>query len=96
MGKTKVVTLGATEIRATRNALGINVACNTTNTTDSNRNIRVTVSVGNGTDWVQVNNFEFQQVAPGQIGRESVLMGASYEGNLPDDPKIYIDSVMYY
>ncbi|WDG29523.1 hypothetical protein N7925_14765 [Streptomyces sp. CA-278952] len=96
LGKTKVVTLGDTEVRATRDAIGIRVACNATNKTDLNHNIRVTVSIGNGTDWVQTTKFEFKQIAPGQIGRESVLMGDAYEGVLPDDPKIYIDSVIYY
>ncbi|MFC5954784.1 hypothetical protein ACFP51_09870 [Streptomyces pratens] len=96
LGETKVVTLGDTEIRVTRNAIGFNVACNATNTTDATHNIKVTVSIGNGTDWVQTTNFDFQQVAAGQTGRETTLMGDSYEGNLPDDPKIYIDSVNYY
>ncbi|WP_456194286.1 hypothetical protein [Streptomyces sp. QTS137] len=96
LGRTKIVTLGDTEIRATRNEIGINVACNTTNTADKTRNIRVTVSVGNGTDWVTTNNFEFQQVPPGRTASETNVMGASFEGDLPDDPEIYIDSVRYY
>ncbi|MEW1614593.1 MULTISPECIES: hypothetical protein [unclassified Streptomyces] len=96
LGMTKVVTLGDTEVRATRDSIGFRVACNATNSTDLNRNIRVTVSIGNGTDWVQTTNFEFKQIAPGQIGRESVLMGDAYEGVLPDDPKIYIESAIYY
>ncbi|MCQ1580855.1 hypothetical protein [Streptomyces parvus] len=96
LGKTKVVKLGDTEVRATRDSIGFRVACNATNNTDVNLNIRVTVSIGNGTDWVQTTNFEFDQVAPGQIGRESVLMGDAYEGTLPDDPKLYIDSVINY
>ncbi|MEG3631026.1 hypothetical protein [Streptomyces poriticola] len=96
LGKTKIVTLGDTEIRATPNKIGINVACNTTNTTKRTRNIKVAVSVGNGTDWVTTNHFDFQQVPAGQTASETTLMGASFEGDLPDDPKIYIDSVMYY
>ncbi|MFI0936746.1 hypothetical protein ACH4RG_34225 [Streptomyces sp. NPDC021019] len=50
MGKTKVLTLGDTEIRATRNEIGISVACNIKNTTDKTRNIKVAVSAGNGND----------------------------------------------
>ncbi|MCP9945962.1 hypothetical protein LUX12_16045 [Streptomyces somaliensis] len=96
LGKTKVVTLGDTEIRATRNSIGINVACNTTNTTEKTRNIKVTVSVGDGKGWVTTNHFDFQQVPAGQTASETTLMGASVEGELPDDPKVYIDSVMYY
>ncbi|MEU9882444.1 hypothetical protein [Streptomyces phaeochromogenes] len=95
-GKTKVVTLGDTEIRATRNELGINVACNSTNSTDRTHNITVTVSVGDGKDWVTTNEFDFRQVAAGRTASENVVMGASFEGELPDDPKIYIDSVIYY
>ncbi|NEC89906.1 hypothetical protein G3I71_29795 [Streptomyces sp. SID12501] len=95
-GKTKVVTLGDTEIRATRNEIGINIACNSTNSTDRAHNIRVTVSVGDGKDWVTTNTFDFRQVAAGQTASESAVMGASFQGELPDDPKIYIDSVIYY
>ncbi|WP_406725790.1 hypothetical protein WJ438_15535 [Streptomyces sp. GD-15H] len=96
LGKTKIVTLGDTEIRATRNEIGINVACNVTNTRDRSHNIRVTVSVGNGKDWVTTNKFEFQQVPAGQTASETTVMGASFDGKLPDDPKLYIDSVIYY
>lgn len=96
LGKTKVVTLGDTEVRATRNALGFNVACNMTNVYDRPLNFRVTVSIGNGKDWVQSTTFDFGQVEAGQTGRETILMGDSYEGELPDDPKVYIDTVMNY
>ncbi|MGW7283693.1 hypothetical protein ACWGIV_36685 [Streptomyces sp. NPDC054844] len=96
LGKTKIVTLGGTEVRATRNALGFNVACNMTNTYDRPLNFRITVSIGNGKDWVQTTEFDFGQVEAGQAGREAVLMGDSYEGELPDDPKIYIDSIINY
>ncbi|MFV5997160.1 hypothetical protein ACNPQM_33405 [Streptomyces sp. NPDC056231] len=96
LGKTKIVTLGNTEIRATRNEIGINVACNVTNTADQTRNIKVTVSVGNGKDWVTTNNFDFQQVPAGQTASETAVMGASFEGDLPDDPKIFIDSDISY
>lgn len=95
-GKTKIVTLGDTEVRATVNEIGVSVACNTTNTSDRTRNINVAVSVGNGTDWVTTNNFEFQNVAAGQTASETTVMGASFEGVLPDDPKIHIDSIMSY
>ncbi|CAM5361570.1 hypothetical protein SGRI78S_01860 [Streptomyces griseus subsp. griseus] len=83
MGKTKVLTLGDTEIRATRNEIGISVACNIKNTTDRTHDIKVTVSVGNGSDWVTTNNFEFQKVAAGQTASETTVMGASFEGKLP-------------
>ncbi|MET9440332.1 hypothetical protein [Streptomyces sp. NPDC006610] len=96
LGKTKIVTLGGTEIRATPNEIGINVACNVTNTTDKTRNIRVSVSVGNGEDWVTTNNFDFRQVPAGQTASETIIMGASFEGDLPDDPHVYIDSVLHY
>lgn len=96
VGKTKVITLGDTEIRATRNEIGISVACNIKNTTGKTRNIKVAVSVGNGNDWVTTNNFDFQKVAAGQTASETTVMGASFEGNLPEDPKIYIDSVLFY
>jgi hypothetical protein len=96
LGKTKIVTLGDTEIRATRNELGINVACNATNTADRTRNIRVTVSIGNGDDWVTTNNFNFKQIPAGQTASESTVMGGSFEGDLPDDPEIHIDNVVYY
>ncbi|MER8267156.1 hypothetical protein ABT007_23520 [Streptomyces griseus] len=95
VGKTKVLTLGDTEIRATRNEIGISVACNIKNTTDRTHDIKVTVSVGNGSDWVTTNNFEFQKVAAGQTASETTVMGASFEGELPDDPKIYVDSVIF-
>ncbi|MFB6552240.1 MULTISPECIES: hypothetical protein [unclassified Streptomyces] len=96
LGKTKIVTLGDTEVRATRNALGFNVACNMTNVYDRPLNFRVTVSIGNGKDWVQSTTFDFGQVKAGQTGRETTLMGDSYEGELPDDPKLYIDTVINY
>jgi len=96
LGKTKIVTLGDVEIRATRNEIGINVACNVTNTTDVDRNIKVRVSVGDGKNWVTTNNFEFQQVPAGKSASESTVMGASFAGTLPDDPKVYIDSVTHY
>lgn len=96
LGKTKIVTLGDTEVRATRNALGFNVACNTTNNYDRPLKFRVTVSIGNGQDWVQTTEFDFGQVEAGQTGRETILMGASYDGELPGDPKIFIDSVINY
>ncbi|PWI07315.1 hypothetical protein DIZ27_28875 [Streptomyces sp. NWU339] len=95
-GKTKIVTLGNTEVRATVDETGVKVTCSTTNTIDRTRNINVTVSVGNGTDWVTTNNFEFQDVATGQTASETTVMGASFEGVLPDDPKIHIDSVTSY
>ncbi|MGY3201472.1 hypothetical protein [Streptomyces sp. TE5632] len=92
-GKTKIVTLGNAEVRATVEETGVNVTCNITNTIDKTRNINVKVSVGNGTDWVTTNNFAFQDVAPGQTASETTVMGASFEGVLPDDPRIHIDSV---
>ncbi|MBC7274173.1 MAG: hypothetical protein H5T76_36635 [Streptomyces sp.] len=95
-GNTKIVTLGGVEIRATRNEIGINVACNVTNTTDRTRNIQVQVSVGDGTDWVTSNTFEFRHVAAGETASETTVMGASHAGDLPDDPKVYIDSVVHY
>ncbi|MCW5253616.1 hypothetical protein IBX28_24485 [Streptomyces sp. SHP 1-2] len=96
MGKTKIVTVGDVEVRATRNALGFNVACNMTNSRDAPLNFRVTVSIGNGKDWVQTTKFDFGRIEPGQVGRETVLMGDSYEGEPPDDPNIYIDSTINY
>jgi hypothetical protein len=96
LGKTKIVTVGDVEIRATRNQIGINVACNVTNTTDEARNIEVTVSIGDGKDWVTTNNFDFRHVPAGQSASESTVMGASFAGELPDDPKVYIDSVQHY
>ncbi|MGW6395110.1 hypothetical protein ACWFR1_32440 [Streptomyces sp. NPDC055103] len=96
LGKTKIVTMGDVEIRATRNEIGINVACNVTNTARETRNIRVKVSIGDGKEWVTTNEFDFQQVPAGQVASESTVMGASHAGNLPDDPKIYIDSVTPY
>ncbi|MGW8884278.1 hypothetical protein [Streptomyces sp. NPDC055749] len=96
LGKTKIVTAGDVEIRATRNEIGINVACNVTNTTDETRNIRVKVSIGDGKDWVTTNNFDFKSVPAGQSASESTVMGASFAGDLPDDPKVYIDSVDHY
>lgn len=96
LGKTKIVTLGDTEVRATRNAIGFNVACNMANTYDRPLNFKVTVSIGNGKDWVQTTEFDFGQIGAGQTGREAVLMGDSYEGALPDDLKVFIDSVINY
>lgn len=95
-GKAKIVTLGDTEIRAIRNESGVNVTCSVTNTQDRSHNMTVTVSAGNGKDWVTTNNFEFQQVLAGRTGPETTVMGASFEGELPDDPKISIDSVIHY
>ncbi|MFD8690797.1 hypothetical protein [Streptomyces sp. NPDC059651] len=95
-GKTKIVTLGDVEVRVTRGAIGFNVACNATNTYDRTLNIRVTVSVGIGEDWVRATKFDFPNVAAGQTGRETTLVGDTYEGELPDDPKVYIDSVINY
>ncbi|ROQ66479.1 hypothetical protein EDD93_0885 [Streptomyces sp. 840.1] len=96
LGKTKIVTLGDVEVRATRNAIGFNVACNATNTHDRTLNIRVTVSVGNGTDWVRTTKFNLPRVAAGGTGRETTLIADPGDGNMPDDPKVYIDSVMNY
>ncbi|MEE4492390.1 hypothetical protein [Streptomyces sp. BE230] len=95
-GKTKIITLGDVEVRVTRGAIGFNVACNATNTYDRTLNIRVTVSVGIGEDWVRATEFDFPNVAAGQTGRETTLVGDSYEGELPDEPKVYIDSVINY
>ncbi|MDI3101945.1 hypothetical protein QJ054_33465 [Streptomyces sp. AN-3] len=96
LGKTKIVTLGATEVRATRNDLGFNVACNMINTYDRPLNFLVTVSIGNGKDWVRTTEFDFGRIEAGQTGRETVLVEASGQGEMPDDPKVYIDSVMNY
>lgn len=96
LGKTKIVTAGDVEIRATRNEIGINVACNVTNATDKTRNIRVKVSIGDGKDWVTTNSFDFKNVPAGQSASESTVMGASFTGDLPDDPRVYIDSVDHY
>ncbi|MFE0805137.1 hypothetical protein [Streptomyces sp. NPDC058812] len=96
LGKTKIITLGATEVRATRNDLGYNVACNMTNAYDRPLNFQVTVSIGNGKDWVRTTEFDFGQIEAGQTGRETVLVEDSGEGKLSDDPKVYIDSVMNY
>lgn len=88
--------MGDVEIRATRNEIGINVACNVTNTASETRNIRVKVSIGDGKEWVTTNEFDFHQVPAGQVASESTVMGASHAGALPEDPKIYIDSVIPY
>ncbi|UQA96707.1 hypothetical protein [Streptomyces halobius] len=95
-GKTKIVTVGDVEIRATANEAGINVACNVTNTSDEATNIKVTVSVGDGDEWVTTNNFEFRQVSAGKSASQTTLMATSYADDLPEDPKVYIDSVQHY
>ncbi|WNI21678.1 hypothetical protein [Streptomyces sp. ITFR-16] len=84
------------EVRVTPRATGFDVSCNAANTHDTALNIRVTVSVGNGTDWVRSTTFDFPHVAAGKAGRETTLIGDSYEGSLQDDPKVYIDSVINY
>ncbi|MEN3586698.1 hypothetical protein [Streptomyces sp. WMMC905] len=96
LGKTKIVTFGATEVRATRNDLGFNIACNMINTYDRPLNFRVTVSIGNGKNWMRTTEFDFGQIEAGQTGRETVLVEAFGQDGLPDDPKVYIDSVVNY
>ncbi|TWG07368.1 hypothetical protein FHX80_115873 [Streptomyces brevispora] len=97
MGKTKVVTLGDVEVRATRSAIGFTVACNYLNSRSQTLNIKVTVSIGDGKEWVRRTKFDFPHLAAGQTGRGSTtVMGDFPEGESPDDPKIYIDSVIEY
>ncbi|UKL05860.1 MULTISPECIES: hypothetical protein [unclassified Streptomyces] len=55
--------------------MGFTVACNVTNSTDAPRNVKVTVSISNGADWTQTTNFDFQEMAAGQTGKQSPLMG---------------------
>ncbi|MGW1129772.1 hypothetical protein [Streptomyces sp. NPDC002526] len=96
-GKTKVVTVGDVEVRATRSELGFNVACTITNNRSSTLNLKVTVSIGDGKEWVRTTKFDFPNVAPGRTGRETTtVMGDFPDGESPDDPKIYVDSVMEY
>ncbi|MFJ6462972.1 hypothetical protein ACIQM0_18330 [Streptomyces sp. NPDC091387] len=97
MGKTKVVTLGDVEVRATRGAIGFTVACNYLNSRSQTLNFKVTVSIGDGKEWVRSTKFDFPHLAAGQTGRGSTtVMGDFPEGESPDDPKIYIDSVIEY
>lgn len=97
IGKTKVVTLGDVEVRAARSAIGFNVACNYLNSRSLTLNIKVTVSIGDGKEWVRSTKFDFPHLAAGQTGRGSTtVMGDFPEGESPDDPKIYIDSVIEY
>lgn len=97
LGRTKIVTLGDVEVRVTRSAIGFNIACNATNSGDQAVNIRVTVSVGDGKEWVRTTELDFPHVAAGRTGRETTTVaGDSYAGESPDDPKIYIDSVINY
>ncbi|WP_326753358.1 hypothetical protein OH738_22600 [Streptomyces hirsutus] len=93
---TKIVTLGGTEVRVTRNDVGFEVVGSVTHTHDVTLNIRVTVSVGNGKDWVRTTKLYFPKVAPGQTSRETALVRGSYQGELPDGPKVHIDSVINY
>ncbi|MFG2565384.1 hypothetical protein ACGFR6_08085 [Streptomyces sp. NPDC048567] len=96
-GRTKVVTVGDVEVRATRSELGFNVACNITNHRSSTLNLKVTVSIGDGKEWVRTTNFDFPNLAPGRTGKETTtVMGDFPGGESPDDPKIYIDSVIGY
>ncbi|MFF4245622.1 hypothetical protein ACFYY2_14260 [Streptomyces sp. NPDC001822] len=96
-GKTKVVTLGDVEVRATRSPIGFAVACNYLNSRTQTLNIKVTVSIGDGKEWVRSPKFDFPHLAGGQTGRGSTtVMGDFPAGEYPDDPKIYIDSVIEY
>ncbi|MEU5219841.1 hypothetical protein AB0G79_27140 [Streptomyces sp. NPDC020807] len=96
LGKTKIVTVGDVEIRATRGESGILVACSLTNSADRTRSIKVKVSVGDGREWVATNEFDFPRVPAGGVASQSTVMGASRPGELPDDPKVYVDAVLPY
>lgn len=93
---TKIVAFDGTEVRVTRNDGGFEVVGSVTNTHDTTINFRVTVSVGNGEDWVRTTKLYFPKVAPGQTNRETALVRGSYRGELPDGPKVSIDSVINY
>ncbi|MFH8280576.1 hypothetical protein [Streptomyces sp. NPDC018322] len=67
-----------------------------TNSHDAPLNFKVTVSIGDGKEWAQTTEFDFGPIESGQVGRETVLMGDSYQGELPDDPTLHIDSVINY
>ncbi|MFD7861680.1 hypothetical protein [Streptomyces sp. NPDC059783] len=96
-GRTKIVTLGNTEVRVTHGPLGFSLACNVTNTWDRTLNFTVTVSVGDGEEWVRTTECGLPKVAAGRTGKVTTTVADdSYGGASPDDPKVYIDSVIEY
>lgn len=96
-GRTKIVTLGNTEVRVTHGSLGFGLACNVTNTWDRTLSFTVTVSVGDGKDWVRTTECDLPKVAAGRTGNVTTTVADdSYDGASPDDPKVFIDSVVEY